>query len=68
MTGADGYHIYYSTSKDGAYKKIKSTTSLKLTKKDLASGKRYYFKVRAYKKTDSGTVYGEFSKVQSVKV
>jgi ribosomal protein S19 len=68
ISGADGYQIYYSTSKNGKYKKLKSTSALSYKKSGLTSGKKYYFKVRAYKKTSAGTVYGEFSKVQSVKI
>ena len=67
-TGADGYQVYYSTSKGGEYKKLKSTTALSLKKSGLKSGKKYYFKVRAYKKTSSATVFGGFSKVKSVKI
>ncbi len=66
--GADGYQVYYSTSKGGEYKKLKSTSALSLKKSGLKSGKKYYFKVRAYKKTSSGTVFGGFSKVKSVKI
>ena len=68
ISGADGYQIYYSTSKNGTYKKLKSTSSLSFKKTGLESGKKYYFKVRAYKKTSSGTVFGEFCKVQSAKI
>ena len=68
ISGADGYQVYYSTSKNGEYKKLKSTSELSLKKIGLTFGKTYYFKVRAYKKTSAGTVYGGFSKVQSIKI
>ena len=68
VKGADGYQIYYSTSKDGTYKKLTSTTKTSLKKTGLKSGKKYYFKVRAYKKTDAGTLYGSFSEVKSAKI
>ena len=68
VKGADGYQIYYSTSKDGEYKKLKSTSKLSFKKTGLKSGKTYYFKVRAYKKTDAGTAFGSFSSVRSVKI
>ena len=68
VKGADGYQIYYSTSKDGKYKKLKSTPKLSYKKTGLKSGKTYYFKVRAYKKLDSGTVFGSFSSVKSSKI
>ncbi len=68
VKGADGYQIYYSTSKAGKYKKLKSTSKLSYKKTGLKSGKTYYFKVRAYKKMDSGTVFGSFSSVKSAKI
>ncbi len=67
-TGADGYQVYYSTSKNGKYKKLKSTSALSFKKTGLTSGKKYYFKVRSYKKTSSATIYGEFSNAKSVKI
>ena len=68
VKGADGYQIYYSTSKDGKYKKLTSTTKTSLKKSTLKSGKKYYFKVRAYKKASESTLYGSFSSVKSAKI
>ena len=68
VKGADGYQIYYSTSKDGKYKKLTSTAKESLKKSDLKSSKTYYFKVRAYKKTADGTILGSFSTVKSAKI
>ena len=68
VNGATGYQVYYSTSKDGEYTKLKTTSSLSFKKTSLKSGKTYYFKVRAYKKVDGKTVYGAFSDIKSVKV
>ncbi len=68
---ADGYQIYMASSKDGKYKKIKSisgNSTVTYTKTSLTSGKTYYFKVRAYEKTDEGTVFGSFSNVKSVRI
>lgn len=69
VMGESGYQVYYSTKKDGKYKKL---TSLKADKvkysKKLTKGKKYYFKVRAYKKAGGKTVYGSFSSVKSVKI
>lgn len=60
-----------STQKSKGYKVIKklskqSTTSY--TKKNLTSKKKYYFKVRAYKKVGKKTFYGSYSAVKSVTV
>ena len=71
VTGAKGYEIYMATSRNGKYKKIatKNASTIKVTKSKLSSGKKYYFKVRAYNKTASGSkVYEGYSSIKSVKV
>lgn len=70
VSGESGYQIYYSTSKNGTYKKLASVGAdkTKYTSDNLAAGKTYYFKVRAYKKVDSKTIYGDFSDVKSIKI
>jgi len=70
VSGESGYQVYYSTKKDSGYKKVKSykVNVVKGSKSKLKSGKKYYFKVRAYKKTVSGTVYSAWSAVKSVKI
>ena len=70
VSGESGYQLYYATSKDGTYKKVKSYSANKTagSKSKLKSGKKYYFKVRAYKKTASGTVYSSWSAVKSIKI
>lgn len=70
-SGADGYEIYRSTSKNGKYKKIttvKSGKTTAYTDKKLKSKKTYYYKVRAYKNVGKKKVYGDYSKYKSVKV
>ena len=47
VDGAVKYEIYRATSKDGTYKSIKTTTSLKYTDKSVTAGKTYYYKVVA---------------------
>ncbi len=70
VSGETGYTVYYSTKKDSGFKKYANfkadTTTATVT--GLTSGKTYYFKVRAYKKTDSGTVYSSYSPVKGIKV
>ena len=65
---AKGYQIKYSTKKNMTDAKTATSGSLskKITK--LKSGKRYYFKVRAYKSADGSRIYGGWSSVKSVKV
>ncbi len=60
ISGAKGYQVYYKTSSNGSYKKIKTTKNLSCTKSNLKSAKKYYFKVRAYKTVNGKTKYSEF--------
>ena len=57
-----------ATSKNGKYTKIKTTSSLKYTKKSLKLGKTYYFKVKAYRTVSGKKVYSSYSKVKSTKI
>ena len=60
-----------STKKTSGFKNVKTITkaaTIKFTKTGLTKGKTYYFKVRAYKTVDGKKVYGDYSKVVSVKV
>ncbi|MDO5521818.1 MAG: InlB B-repeat-containing protein [bacterium] len=70
VSGASGYEIYRSTSKNGTYKKVKTQngTSYKNTK--LKKKQTYYYKVRAYRVvTNKGKkVYSSYSKVVSIKM
>ena len=66
VTGATGYVVYMKNS-DGSYKKLGSTKSTSYTKKSLKSGKKYYFRVRAYKTVEGKNIYGGY-KTYSVKV
>lgn len=81
VTGASGYEVYMSTSKNGTYNKIATigaksskiatigSTSITYTKSSLTKGKTYYFKVRSYTTGKSGAkVYSyKYSSVISVK-
>ena len=64
VQGSNGYEIYRATTKNGKYKKIKTTTSAVYKDKKLKSGKQYYYKVRAYKIVDNKKIYGECSKIE----
>ena len=63
VSGADGYKVYRSTSSAGTYKLLKTTTDLSYNNIKLKSGKKYYYKVVAYKKVNNKTVYSADSKV-----
>lgn len=63
-----GYRVDKYNSKNKKYKKFKEVTATSLTISKLTSGTKYKFKVRAYTKTDSETVYSALSSVKGVKV
>lgn len=67
VDGADKYEIYRSTSKNGTYKKIKTTTKLSFTNKELKKGKKYYYKVVAVS-TENPELSSEYSVVASAKI
>ena len=46
--GAKKYDVYYSTSLEGTYKKLATTTSTSYTHTKAASGVGYYYKICAY--------------------
>lgn len=65
VSGESGYVIYYSTSKKSGFKKYSSpkANATKKTVSKLKSGKKYYFRVKAYVKTSSGVVYSGYKTV-----
>jgi C1A family cysteine protease len=66
-SGATGYEVYRATSKNGTYKKVATVKSKKsYTNTKLKAGTTYYYKVRAYKKSGSTTVYGKLSSAVKV--
>lgn len=65
VKGANGYQIYKSTSKNGTYKKVKSLSANKFIDPGLATGKTYYYKVRAYRYVNGSYKYGAYSGVVS---
>jgi len=68
VDGADGYEIYYATSASGSYTLAGKTTGnlgirFSHTKPALTTGKKYYYKVCAYRMVDGKTVTSPFSSV-----
>lgn len=52
VSGANGYRVYRSASKDGKYTAIGSTaknSAVTFLDKKAVTGKTYYYKVRAYR-------------------
>ncbi|TWT03662.1 S8 family serine peptidase [Planomicrobium sp. CPCC 101079] len=70
VNGASGYAIYQSTSKNGTYSNIKTIGNgniLSYTKTRLTTGKKYYYKVRAFRLVNGKRYYGPYSIIASAK-
>ncbi len=68
VSGAQGFEVYRATSKTGTYSKIKTITNGSTgsyINGSLATGKTYYYKVRAYRTIGSKKVYSSFSGIVS---
>lgn len=66
-----GYRVYRATKKNGKYtmvKVVKKAASAKWTNKGLKKGKRYFYKVRAYKSITNGTLVGAYSNIAKATV
>lgn len=61
------YEIYQSTSKDGVYKKIKTTNKNSYTTSKLKKNKKYYYKVCGYAKDSKITIYTKLCKIKNIK-
>lgn len=70
VSGANGYRVYRSTSKDGKYAAIGSTaknSAVTFLDKKAVTGKTYYYKVRAYRNVSGKKVYGSYSATEKAK-
>lgn len=70
VSGAAGYKIYRSTKKSSGYKCVKTVTKSSTTSyvnKSLKKGKKYYYKVRVYRKSGSKYTYSSYSSVRYTK-
>lgn len=69
VSNASKYNVYRSSSKNGEYKYIGSSTTLSYTDTSASESKTYYYRVRAYKKSNNVKYYGVYSnKVKANKV
>lgn len=71
QSNVSGYELSYSPysfSRQKSIKKVNVTKSVKKTVKKLKSGKKYYFRIRAYKIIAKKKIYGAFSKTVTVKI
>ena len=70
ISGASGYAVYASTSKDGTYtlkKTISGKSNVSYLDNNLNTNTTYYYKVRAYRTVGSKKVYSSYSSIVSVK-
>lgn len=67
VKGADRYEVMYKKGKKGPFLNLKSTKSLKYTKKKLKSGETYTFAVKAVKEYKGKTYTGKY-KEKKVKI
>lgn len=69
ISGVSGYQIQYSTSSSFKNAKTVKATSKKTSAviKKLKKNKKYYVRVRSYKKVSGGTVYSDWSSKVSKK-
>ena len=66
-----GYQVQYATNSSftkGKHSVKQSGTSTSRTYSGLSKGKRYYVRVRAYKKVNGTTHYGYWSPVKSIRI
>jgi len=70
VTGATGYVVYRSLKKSKDYtevKTIKKVGTVKFTDKKVKKGKKYFYKIRAYKTVSGNQMFGAYSKVLKTK-
>jgi hypothetical protein len=71
VAGASGYQVVRATSKNMKRGRRSVTVSrgktVSLTMKKLQRGRRYYFRVRAFRKAGGRKVYGAYSRIKSIR-
>lgn len=68
VPGAEGYQVYRATSEKGPFKRIKVIDNPEQTayiNGSRVTGKKYYYKIRAYKAKNGRKIYSGFSAVKS---
>ena len=70
VNDASGYEVYRASSKTGKYSKVKTITkgsTVSYMNSNLASKKKYYYKVRAFKVVSGKKVYSSYSDIKNIK-
>ena len=65
VSGASGYELSRSTSQNGSYSVVKTTSSLSYTNTSLGTGTTYYYRVRAYRTVGRTKAWGDYSAITS---
>jgi uncharacterized protein YjdB/fibronectin type 3 domain-containing protein len=65
INGANGYQIYYSTGTSTSYSLLTTVTSSSYSHKALVLGRKYNYRVRAYRMSGTTRIYGDYSPVTS---
>lgn len=65
VKGADGYQVYVYNETAKKWKKLGTTAKTNFEAENLQSAKNYKFRVRAYDKKASGTVYSAYANVKA---
>lgn len=71
IVDGSGYEVYMSDKKDSGYTLVKTmngANAVSYTRTRLATGKTYYFRVRAFTKSGDMIVYSPYSNVVPVKI
>lgn len=70
VKGADGYELYMKLQEENRYRKVltKPAKVKGVMHRGLTKGKKYSYKIRAYKKVGKKTVYSKYSKAVTVTV
>jgi GH25 family lysozyme M1 (1,4-beta-N-acetylmuramidase) len=66
VSKASGYEIYRATKKNGEYelkKKVQKNSKVSYQDKKLTKGKKYYYKIRAYRIVNGKKQYSSYTKV-----
>ena len=70
VNGINGYQLQYATNKEFKKAKkitIKSKTTTSKTIKNIGNSKKYYIKIRSYKKNKGKNIYSNWSKNKVIK-
>lgn len=67
VSKASGYEVYRRLYGSSKWTLMKDTTDLSYTNSSSKSGKKYQYRVRAYRIVNDNTVYGYYSDIKTIK-